>query len=93
MEIENPDVELYVVVNVEPLFVGRKRQAVGLRQLLRQQPHGPVREIRYAHLISGANVSFVDRLDEKPRTERRKTRQIGTPRNWQRGFNSNVTLK
>jgi integrase len=41
----------------------------------------------YTHLIPGANVSFVDRLDEKPRKGRRRTHQTATPRNWQRGLN------
>jgi integrase len=33
----------------------------------------------YGHLIPGASVSFVDRLDEKPRKVRRKPHQIATP--------------
>lgn len=33
----------------------------------------------YAHLIPGADVSFIDRLDEEPRTERLSAHQIATP--------------
>jgi hypothetical protein len=47
----------------------------------------------YAHLIPGANVSFVDRLDEGLRKNGQAHTKTQPPRNWQRGCNLRITLK
>ncbi len=46
----------------------------------------------YAHLIPGADVSFVDRLGEKPQNAGPRAHQTQPPRNRQRGLNLRITL-